>query len=204
LSLPLAFGTKLATIPAPATLSADPARTAFWAPRLASLPGPRVGLAWSGGQHTRAHQRRSLRLATLLPLAASVPALVSLQKEVPEHDRADLAATGRILDLGTAFADFADTAAVIAQLDLVIVVDTAVAHLAAAMGKPTWILLPFAADWRWLLDRDDSPWYPSARLFRQASPGDWGGVVGQVLAALARWRGEAPVVGGGGARNERR
>jgi ADP-heptose:LPS heptosyltransferase len=114
-----------------------------------------------------------------------------LQKEGRDGDRAVLAQAPQLRNLGPLFADFADTAAVIAQLDLVIAADTAVAHLAAAMGKPTWVMLPYHPDWRWLLDRGDSPWYPTVQLFRQPAPGDWNGVVGQMRAALASLPGGA-------------
>ena len=115
--------------------------------------------------------------------------LVSLQKEIRETDTAALAAGAPIVHFGDALEYFLDTAAVIAQLDVVITVDTAVAHLAGAMGKPVWILLPFAPDWRWLLGREDSPWYPTATLFRQESPGDWEPAierVGQALLSLLK------------------
>jgi ADP-heptose:LPS heptosyltransferase len=109
---------------------------------------------------------------------------VSLQKDVPEADREALRSASRILDISGGLTDFAETAAVISQLDLVISVCTSVAHLAGALSKPVWILLSATADWRWLIDRQDSPWYPSARLFRQETPGDWSGVVSQVRGAL--------------------
>ena len=114
---------------------------------------------------------------------------ICLQKDLRDADAAALAALPRLARLGETLTDFADTAALIDQLDLVITVDTSVAHLAGALGKRVWILLPFVADWRWLTDRTDSPWYPSARLFRQETAGDWGGVVAQVAAALASGQG---------------
>jgi tetratricopeptide (TPR) repeat protein len=190
LSLPLAFGTELSTIPAAAGyLAADPDRIAAWAPRLAACAaqagGPRAGIVWAGNAKHQRDAERSLPLAALLPLLDCGVTLLSLQQEVREGDRALFAATPRIARLAAPFGDLADTAAVIAQLDLVIAVDTAVAHLAAALGKPTWILLPYVPDWRWLLDRDDSPWYASVRLFRQSGRGDWAGVIGRVGEALA-------------------
>jgi Glycosyltransferase family 9 (heptosyltransferase) len=133
----------------------------------------------------RGDSRRSIPFAALLPLTAAGPTLVALQKRVRDSDRFALARAPGVRTLGPLFSDFADAAAVIEQLDMVIAADTAVAHLAAALGKPTWVLLPYAADWRWLLDRADSPWYPSVRLFRQSSAGDWDGVVAEVMAALA-------------------
>jgi tetratricopeptide (TPR) repeat protein/ADP-heptose:LPS heptosyltransferase len=185
LSLPLAFDTRLETVPAAIPYIAAPAdRAALWASRLGPRVGPRVGIAWAGSAKHGDDRNRSIGLAPLLVLAASGVSLISLQKEMNAQDRELLGSRGDILRLGEEFTDFADTAAVIAELDLVISVDTAVAHLAGAMGKPVFILLPYAPDWRWLLERADSPWYPTARLFRQKRPGDWGAVVASVVAAL--------------------
>ena len=192
MSLPLAFGTTLATVPAPARyLRADAARVARWAPALAGLPGPRVGLAWAGNPAIYTSRTRAVPLAALLPLLGSGAGFVGLQKDVRPGDRTALEQAPGLRCLGPHFADYADTAAVIAQLDLVISADTSVAHVAAAMGKPTWVMLPLPTDWRWLLDRDDSPWYPTVQLFRQAIAGDWNGVVGRMRAALASLPGGA-------------
>jgi hypothetical protein len=132
--------------------------------------------------------RRSLPLRLLLPLLELRDDIqfVALQKELPEGEVALLQATGLPGFLGERLADLADTAAIIAMLDLVITIDTSIAHVAGALGKPTWVLLPFSADWRWLRGRSDSPWYPTARLFRQPAPGDWQSVVRQVAEALAQ------------------
>jgi len=189
LSLPLAFGTTLANVPAPrAYLRAPPERVAPWRAHLTRGEAPRVGLVWSGKPTHKNDHNRSIALARLAPLLLKPGfQFVSLQKEIRDADRAALRKFPALLRLDDALADFADTAAVVAALDLVITVDTAVAHLAGAMGKPVWILLPAIGDWRWLLERDDSPWYPSARLFRQPHIGDWGSViarVGRELAAL--------------------
>jgi tetratricopeptide (TPR) repeat protein len=186
MSLPLAFGTTLETIPAPAGyLRADPARVARWAPRLAQAgAGPRVGLVWAGNPEALGDRVRSMPLSVARPLAEAGATIVSLQKTMSAADRAEIATLPAALDSAGDFADFADTAAVIAQLDLVIAVDTSVAHLAAALGRPTWLLLPAVAEWRWLRERDDSPWYPTMRLFRQSEPGDWAGLVTRVRAAL--------------------
>jgi tetratricopeptide (TPR) repeat protein len=191
LSLPLAFGTTLASIPASVPyLTAPPARVETWHTRLAGLSGPRIGLVWSGKPTHRNDHNRSIPLKVLKPLLSqSGCQFVSLQKEYRERDRADLKELPNLIRLDDALVDFADTAAVVAALDLVIAVDTAVAHLAGAMGKPVWILLPAIGDWRWLVERRDSPWYPTARLFRQPGFGDWAGVVGRLeqdLAALLR------------------
>jgi hypothetical protein len=185
LSLPLAFGGEPSAFPSPAGyLAADPARVADWAPLLPRSEGRRVGIVWSGNPKHRSDANRSLPLAALLPLLECGATLLSLQNELRDSDRALFDATPQIARLASPFRDFADTAAVIAQLDLVIAADTSVAHLAAALGKPTWILLPFAPDWRWLLDREDSPWYASVRLFRQSARGDWAGVIERVRQAL--------------------
>ncbi len=127
-------------------------------------------------------------MAALGPLAAlDGIALVSLQKGPGRAAIATYFDRAPLLNLGAEIADFVDTAAIIETLDLVVTVDTSVAHLAGAMGKPVWILLPYAPDWRWLLDRRDSPWYPTARLFRQPRPGDWGSVAHQIAEALSGW-----------------
>jgi tetratricopeptide (TPR) repeat protein len=184
MSLPLAFGTDLATIPAAVYVTPPADRIARWSPRLAALGSPRVGLAWAGRPTHLNDRNRSIALTRLRPLLADPrAAFVSLQRDIRPEDAAVLRAH-QILDLGAELTDFADTAAVIAGLDLVIAVDTAVVHLAGAMGKPVWILLPHAVDFRWMYGRDDSPWYPSARLFRQGAPGDWDSVVARLSRAL--------------------
>jgi ADP-heptose:LPS heptosyltransferase len=126
---------------------------------------------------------RSAPLVGLLPLFQQGDVWVSLQKEMRDADRAALGAAD-IMDMSAELGDFADTAALIANLDLVITVDTSVAHLAGALGKPSWVMLPFAPDFRWLLDREDSPWYPNMRLFRQGRAGDWDDVVARIGEAL--------------------
>jgi len=188
MSLPAAFGTTLATIPATVPyLRADPERVARWAPRLAGQAGHRVGLAWSGSPANPDDSRRSIAAALFLEIA-TVPniAFCSLQYEVRESDRPALEANSAVARVGEAVQDFADVAAIIDQLDLVIAVDTAIAHLAGALGKPVWILLPFVSDWRWFTGRDDSPWYPTARLFRQEAAGEWRPVIARVKAMLER------------------
>ncbi|MBV8649516.1 MAG: glycosyltransferase family protein [Paludibacterium sp.] len=174
LSLPLAFKTTLNTIPrAQQYLAADEEKRAYWNGRLGERRKPRVGLAWSGRPtHTNDHNR-SLPLAALMQHLPAGYHYVSLQKEVRETDRPVLDAHPDILYVGGELNDFSDTAALIQCMDLVVCVDTSVAHLSAALGKQTWIMLPFVPDWRWMLDRDDSPWYPSVRLYRQTQLGDW-------------------------------
>lgn len=183
LSLPLAFGTQLAAIPAPIPyLHADPAKSQASKRRLGAPRTRRIGLACSGGTAYRNDASRSIPLRLLRPLFDRAE-LFLLQKEVRGTDEADLATSG-IRDVRQELNDFADTAALIECMDLVVSVDTAVAHLAGAMGRPVWILLPWAPDWRWMLDRDDSPWYPTAKLFRQTRAGDWDGVIDRVAAAI--------------------
>jgi len=195
LSLPLACGTTLQTIPAevPYVAPAD-ADVAVWRARLPQ-GRPRIGLAWSGERSHDNDFNRSMRLATLLPLL-DLPdvAFVSLQHEVRAEDAALLHGRSDVVQIGPSFQDFADTAAAIAALDAVIAVDTAVAHLAGAMNAPLFLLLPFAADFRWLRERTDSPWYPSARLYRQPRFGEWDSavtVLRQELAQRAARRGRA-------------
>jgi tetratricopeptide (TPR) repeat protein len=186
MSLPYAFRSTLATLPAPVPyLRADPVRLAHWRERLGPRSKPRVGLVWSGNPRHANDGNRSIALARLVPLLAPAIDFVSLQRDLRADDAATLQDLPQLVHFGTGLRDFADTAALIEQLDLVISVDTSVAHLAGALGRPLWLLLPWLPDWRWLLEREDSPWYPSARLFRQAEPGDWDGVLDQVRAALA-------------------
>jgi len=182
LSLPLAFATTLETIPAAVPyLAADSALAARWRERLGQERAFKVGVVWAGNpQHTNDY-RRSMGLDCLLPLFDATPSVrwFSLQVGERSTDLTKLPA-GTITSLTDKLTDFSETAAAIAGLDLIITVDTAAAHLAGALGKPVWLMLPFVPDWRWLLDRDDSPWYPTARLFRQAAPGNWTSVVDRV------------------------
>jgi len=194
MSLPLAFGTTLATIPPPARLIPAADRVAAWRRRLAPLAGPRVGLCWAGSPRRddpaahRTDRRRSITLAQFAPLAGVVgPSFVALQKGEAAAEAATPPAGLKLHDWTDELQDFADAAALVEALDLVITVDTAVAHLAGTLGKPVWILSRFDGCWRWLIDRDDSPWYPTARLFRQPAPGDWDAVMRQVVAALHRF-----------------
>jgi Flp pilus assembly protein TadD len=191
--LPRLHGTTLDTIPGKVPyLHADPARTAAWRARLQDLlqPGIRhIGIVWAGRPTHNNDLNRSMGLSAFAPIAAlDGISLVSLQKGPAQSAIADYFECAPLLNLGAEIADFVDTMAIIETLDLVVTVDTAVAHLAGAMGKPVWILLPYAPDWRWLLERSDSPWYPTARLFRQPSPGDWISVTRQVGEALSEPR----------------
>ena len=188
LSVPLACATDLATIPAGVPYqAADAAEVSAWTARVPRARRLRVGLAWSGTAALKFGHDRSVPLAALAPLLALDDIQwISLQKEVRETDRAALAAHPNLVDCADALADFAATAALIATLDLVISTDTAVAHLAGALGKPTWIMLARVPDFRWLLDRDDSPWYPTARLFRHPASGDWTSVIANIRCSLNR------------------
>jgi tetratricopeptide (TPR) repeat protein len=185
LSLPLAFRTTLETIPSRIPyLRSDADKTARWEARLGAKSRPRIGLVWSGNPRQSNDDNRSIRLAEWAPLLSADFEWVSLQKEVREVDRGFLRDSPAILDFAGDLNDFGDTASLCECLDLVISVDTSVAHLSAAMGKRTWVLLSFNADWRWLLQRDDSPWYPTARLFRQRAAGDWPDVLERVGEAI--------------------
>jgi ADP-heptose:LPS heptosyltransferase len=187
LSLPLAFKTDLSHIPPPPdALRSDPAKVAQWQARLGTPSRPRVGIAWSGNAVHVDDRRRSMSLQDLLPLLSEGIEWVSLHKEVRESDQAVLAAHPEIRHFGDELQDFTDTAALCDVLDLVICVDTSVAHLAATLGKPVWLMLAQHTDWRWLLNRTDTPWYPSMTLYRQPTSGDWASVVAQVKADLAQ------------------
>jgi len=186
MSLPLAFGTTLETIPAELRyIKAEEELRVTWEARLPTKTKPRIGVIWSGSS-THGIFNRSIALETFLTLPKPDADWICLQKEIDEKDAAVLRQDGRIIFFGDDLRDFADTAALLDLMDLVITIDTSVAHLAGAMGKPVWILLPYNADWRWLLDRNNSPWYPSARLFRQHTIGDWAGPIEQVKSELPK------------------
>jgi tetratricopeptide (TPR) repeat protein len=184
MSLPHAFKTTLQTIPASIPyLFSSPEKLDHWRTKLGKKGKPRVGLAWSGNPRNP-DTRRNIPLELLLPKMSTGIEWHSLQKDIREDDRSSLKSNPAIIDYTASLNDFSDTAALIAELDLVISVDTVVAHLAGAFGKPVWILLPFHPDFRWLRGRTDSPWYPTAHLFRQAHNGDWGDVIDQVSREL--------------------
>ncbi len=187
LSLPYRLGTRVETIPAPVPyLSAPVESMAKWQRRLAPVPGFKIGIVWQGNPSHLGDRWRSVPLAAFAPLAA-VPGvtLCSLQLG-PGREQLDDSPL-RILDLGSEIAgDFADTAALLANLDLVIAVDTSIIHLAGALGRPVWAVLAFNGDWRWLKDRDDTPWYPTMQLFRQSAMGDWAGVFERIAAELKK------------------
>jgi tetratricopeptide (TPR) repeat protein len=188
LSLPAIFGTTLATVPAHFRyLRADSKRVARWGKELASLSGFRIGIAWQGDPKNTKDRQRSILLTQFESLAKiDDVCLVSLQKGPGAGQLLDLAGRFAVRDLGDrldAEAAFIDTAAVMMSLDLIVTVDTAVAHLAGALGVPVWLALPLVPDWRWLLEREDSPWYPTMRLFRQRRPGDWSEVFERIAGA---------------------
>ena len=189
MSLPRVFGSDLDTIPASVPyIDIESGRVERLRSRIGSDDALNVGLVWAGDPAHLRDRQRSISLAQLAPLA-SIPGLrlVSLQKGPAAEQIASASGGIALTDLGPELRDFADTAAAISLLDLVVCVDTSVAHLAGALGKPVWVLLPTPADWRWMEGREDSPWYPTMRLFRQRSAGDWPDVVGRVKASLARW-----------------
>lgn len=186
MSLPLAFGTRLDSIPAAVPyLHSDPAKVTAWQTLLGPRTKPRIGLVWSGSPHHGNDQNRSLAVSMLDQLVSDAAEFICLQKEFRNDDDRFVQQQFNVRTFGEQLRDFSDTAALVAALDLVVTVDTSIAHLAGALGKPVWILLPFAPDFRWLLERTDSPWYPSARLFRQPGFGQWPPVLADLREALA-------------------
>jgi hypothetical protein len=185
-SLPLALKTEPATIPAAGPyVQAEEARIAKWSPRLERLGRRRVAIAWSGNTQHMNDRNRSIPLSALASLwSAAAAGFVGIQRDLREGDAELLAREPRVTQIGSQLDDFADTAAVVALVDLVVTVDTSVAHLAGAMGRPVWILVPFSPDWRWTLSGESSRWYPTARLFRQPSLGDWDSVIERLRGEL--------------------
>ena len=191
LSVPGLLQTTLETIPAEVPyINADPARVEYWRKELARLPGVRIGISWQGSLEHKGDKIRSLPLSRFAALGkVKGVTLCSLQKGHGTEQLADGSAGDvEIHDFGSrTAASFSDTAALVQALDLVVSIDTAVVHVAGAFAVPVWVLLPCASDWRWLNDREDSPWYPTMRLFRQPKPGDWDSVFAQVVKALHQW-----------------
>jgi ADP-heptose:LPS heptosyltransferase len=192
ISLPGILGTTLETIPAKTPyLFPRPPLVEHWRQRLAGLDGFKIGITWQGSPEYHGDRFRSIPLRYFGRLAqAAGVRLVSLQKGVGVEQLADVRDRFAVVDftdeLDQQSGPFVDTAAVMKSLDLVVTSDTATAHLAGALGVPVWVALPFAADWRWLLDRSDSPWYPTMRLFRQKERGDWQGVFEEIKNALCQ------------------
>jgi hypothetical protein len=187
LSLPLLCGTELNSIPAPASFVIPPSIQEIWAQRVASTK-PKVALVWAGNPQHLKNRERSLPLRFFLPLVnVKEVDFFSLQVGPPVQELPSAGLSHRIRDLSPFLTDFAETAAALSCMDLLISVDTAVTHLAGTLGRPVWTLVQFAPDWRWLTGRSDSPWYPSMRLFRQQTRGDWEAVIAEILIALQVW-----------------
>ncbi len=188
MSLPMTMGLTLADLPGSMPyMSADPARVARWRARLADLPRPLVALVWAGRPTHGNDANRSITLEHLAPLAGSGATFIPIQKG-PAAAQADQPPRGmRVVPLSDEIADFEDTAAILEVADLLVSVDSSPVHLAGAMGRPVWAMLPFVPDWRWLLQREDTPWYPSVRLYRQPARGDWHSTIARMAQDLARF-----------------
>jgi ADP-heptose:LPS heptosyltransferase len=178
--LPLAFKTDITTIPSASYISADQQKVAMWQHRLGNKTRPRIGVVWRGSAIVAG---RDIEFERFRQLFSPRFEYISLQKHVTDMERAGLNHAD-VLHAGDAFVDFSDTAALCTLMDLVISIDTSVAHLAGALGMPVWVLLRWVPDWRWLLDREDSPWYPSMRLLRQNTRGDWDELLRRVALEL--------------------
>ncbi len=193
LSLPLAFNTRLGQLPADTGYLAPPAdKLASWTARLGEKSRPRVGLVWSGSATHKNDRNRSVHLSDWVGFLPDGLDYISLQKETRPRDQETLALHPQIMQLDEDIRDFSDTAALCELMDVVVSVDTSVAHLAGALGKPVWMALPLNPDWRWLLERSDSPWYPGVTLYRQEAAGDWEGVFRRIAAALATLAAASP------------
>lgn len=187
LSLPHAFRTDADNTPRQERyLSVDNVRREQWRKTLGVKTKPLVGIVWSGNANHKNDHNRSLALSTLMDNLPGCCRYISLQKEIRQTDQLALGNRASIEHFGEALTDFSDTAALCDLMDVVISVDTSVAHLAAALGRPTWVLLSYSVDWRWMLDRSDSPWYPSVRIYRQQDLGDWSGLLQNVARDLSQ------------------
>jgi len=185
MSLPMALRLQLSDLPGPLPyLLPDPARLAHWRARLGGLPRPLVALVWAGRPTHHNDANRSMPLAALAPLAIPGISYLAIQKGPAAAQAAQPPAGMALTALDPEIADFDDTAAILCVADLLISVDSAPVHLAGALGRPAWVMLPFMPDWRWLEAREDTPWYPRHRLFRQPRRGDWGAVTAAVAGAL--------------------
>jgi tetratricopeptide (TPR) repeat protein len=198
MSLPLALGLTLDDLPGPIPyLAPDAARVARWRERLAGLPRPWVALGWAGTPTHLRDRARSLALSQLAPLAGAVVSFLSIQKGPKAAEAAAPPPGMHLTDLDAEIGSFDDTAAILQLADLLICVDSSPVHLAGALGRPVWTLLPFLPDWRWLTDRTDSPWYPTMRLYRQTTRGDWASVIARVAADLAQLAGGSSAASSG-------
>jgi hypothetical protein len=194
LNLPGIFRTALDNVPATTPyLFAPPPLAERWRQELGKCDGVKIGIGWQGRPTHLGDSLRSIPLARFEPLT-QIPGvhLISLQKGAGVEQLQDLAGRLPITEVGSRLEDFVDTAAVMSSLDLVIACDTSLVHLAGALGVPVWVALPLSPDWRWLLDRSDSPWYPTMRLFRQKRLGDWVGVFDEIKTALGEWIAAGP------------
>ena len=188
-SLPRAFNSDAGNIPfSSGYLHGSDERREKWQSILGPRTTPRVGLAWSGNREHKNDHNRSIALAHLAQALPDGFKYIALQKDVSDADQAALKSRADIRTFGAALEDFADTAALCELVDVIVSVDTSVVHLAGALARPVWVLLPFNPDWRWLLERTDSPWYDTARLYRQSRPGDWRDVLLNVRADLEKMR----------------
>lgn len=189
MSLPMVMGLTLEQLPGTIPyLSASSAHVAKWRQRLSDLPRPLVALVWAGRPAHHNDANRSMSLTDLAPLAMPGVTFLAIQKG-PQAEQAMTPPAGiNIISLDREIEDFEDTAAILTIADLLISVDSSPVHLAGALGRPAWVLLPFVPDWRWLLERSDTPWYPSVQLFRQSTAGDWSGVLAQASKALRSLR----------------
>jgi len=188
MSLPLAFKTEIDSIPAETPyLCVDSSKKTQWS-QYTNLENakPAIGIAWAGNPIHKNDHNRSIRFELMQKILSDEFNWLCLQKNIASTEREMLEAV-KVRDYSTELGNFADTAALISQLDLIISVDTSVAHLAGSLGKPTWVLLPHVPDFRWMWDRDDSPWYPTMRLFRQTVPGDWDSVLSEVSDELQKF-----------------
>ena len=186
MSLPYIFKTEIDNIPSGEAYIklSDMPKNVHWENKLGSKDKPRIGLVWSGNPRHKNDRNRTILLKEILPYLSSEYQYVSLQKDIRDTDKVTLEGNPHIFNFANDIVDFSDTAALINCMDLVISVDTSVAHLSGAMGKKTWVLLPTTPDWRWLLDREDSPWYHSIRLFRQQSKVNWNPVFDKIRGLL--------------------
>jgi tetratricopeptide (TPR) repeat protein len=186
MSLPLSFNTSLDNIFSPISyIKASPKKVNHWKDLLPKKTKPFIGIIWSGKSSYKHDKNRSIPFSKITSLFRDDLQFISLQKDISEHDSNIIKSNDNILHFGDQLKDFSDTAALTEHMDLIITVDTSVAHLSGAMGKPTWILTRFSPDWRWLLDRDDSPWYKSVKLFRQNSPNAWDDVLLKIKNELS-------------------
>jgi ADP-heptose:LPS heptosyltransferase len=187
MSLPLAFQTTLSSVPSAVLyLKPSPEKELFWVEKLGATSGLRVGLVWSGDPRHQNDKHRSIALAELIAALPPGFEYVSLQSEIRDSDRQALKESDRLVHFGSELKDFSDTAALCELMDVVVCVDTSVAHLSGALGKPTFLLLPYNPDWRWLLDRTDSPWYPTMQLFRKEQLRNWQSALEKVSADLQK------------------